>query len=79
MNRFVTVHSRNAHKLRIYDPIQWIVQAFAPRRRRLFMRKGCYYEQLKAVNNNTDFQTRSEPASKADRSSMTAVENGKLI
>ena len=49
---FVTIHSRNAHKLRIYDPIQWIVQAFAPRRRRLFMRKCHYYEQPEAVNNN---------------------------
>ena len=47
--RFTVV---NAHKLRICDLIQWIVQAFAPRRRRLFMRKYRYYEQLEAVSSN---------------------------
>ena len=53
----VTVHSRNAHKLRIYDPTKWIMRAFAPRRRRLGMRKCRYYEQLEAVNSNTRSET----------------------
>ena len=52
MEKAVTVHSRNAHKLRIYDPTKWIMRAFAPRRRRLGMRKCRYYEQLEAVNSN---------------------------